>query len=62
MVENSGTPTALSDSAGMWKYVNPIFEKFFGFTREEVLGKSIVETPMVAEEAKKIMTEKQELV
>jgi len=62
MVENVGTPIILTDPTSRWEYVNPSFEKVFGFTREEVLGKLGLETPMVTEEAKKIMTEKRELV
>ncbi|VUT25253.1 MAG: sensory histidine kinase AtoS [Candidatus Methanolliviera sp. GoM_oil] len=61
MVENSGTPIALLDPTSRWKYVNPAFEKVFGFKREEVLGKLGFETPMITGEAKKIITEKREL-
>ncbi|VUT25751.1 MAG: Sensory rhodopsin I transducer [Candidatus Methanolliviera sp. GoM_oil] len=61
MVENSGTPTILAGTTGRWEYVNPIFEKFFGFKSEEVLGKNTVETPMITEEAKKIISEHREL-
>jgi methyl-accepting chemotaxis protein len=61
MVENSGTPTILSDPTGRWEYVNPIFEKFFGFKKEEVLGKTTFETPIMTEEARKIIAERREL-
>ncbi|VUT26876.1 MAG: Sensory rhodopsin II transducer [Candidatus Methanolliviera sp. GoM_oil] len=61
IVENSGTPTILTDPTRRWDYVNPIFEKFFGFKKEEVLGKTTFETPIVTEEAKKIISEQREL-
>jgi PAS domain S-box-containing protein len=61
LVENSGTPAILLDSESRWKYVNPIFEKFFGFRKEEVLGKTTFETPIMTEEARKIITDQRKL-
>ncbi len=61
MVENSGTPIILLDPTSRWEYVNPIFEKFFGFKKEELLGKTTLETPIVTEEAKEIILGKRKL-
>jgi len=61
IVDNAGIPLVLSDLSGKWEYVNPMFEKFFGFKREEVLGKSIFEIPMITEEAKKTIPKEREL-
>ncbi len=61
MVENAGTPIILLDPTSRWEYVNPIFEKFFGFKKEEFLGKTTLETPIVTEEAKEIILEKRNL-
>jgi rsbT co-antagonist protein RsbR len=61
IVENSGTPAILLDPESRWKYVNPIFEKFFGFRKEEVLGKTTFETPIMTEEARKIITDQRKL-
>ena len=41
--------------------MNPAFEKFFGFKKEEVLEKPTFETPIMTEETKKIISEKREL-
>ncbi|RZN72717.1 MAG: PAS domain S-box protein [Candidatus Methanolliviera hydrocarbonicum] len=46
MVENSGVPTALTGPTVIWEYTNPEFEKFFGFKREDVLGKNTLELPL----------------
>jgi len=61
IVVNSTTPMVLADSTRRWEYVNPTFEKFFGFNKEEVLGKTTFETPIMTEEARKIIAEQRKV-
>ena len=39
-VEQSGSATFMTDSDGTITYVNPAFEKIYGYTKEEALGKT----------------------
>jgi rsbT co-antagonist protein RsbR len=61
LVKYLGIPIIYLEKTSKWKYVNPAFEKFFGFTKKEVLGKHTFETPIITDQAKKIITEQRKL-
>ena len=57
-METSPEPMVVYDKNGMTTYINPAFEKVFGWTSEEVLGKKIDFVPEKAREETRLAVNK----